>query len=320
MTAPHLDDLLAGLRVVSLPLAVTFRGIRHREIALIEGPHGWGEFAPFLEYGDDEASHWLRSAVDFAWSPAPQPRRDSIPVNATIPAVDARDVVAVLRRFPGAQTAKVKVAERGQRLRDDIDRVRAVREVVPNVRIDANGGWSVDEAEAALRTLGDLEYAEQPCRSVEELSELRRRLPDVLIAADESIRKASDPLRVARAGACDVAVLKVAPLGGVQATLRIADQLAEHGIPVVISSAIDSVVGISAGLAAAAALPHLPYACGLATGELLSADVGEPIRWQAGVLPVTRRAPDPRLLTEFAVNSEREQWWRERVIRCWPNT
>ncbi|CAM3955058.1 o-succinylbenzoate synthase [Smaragdicoccus niigatensis] len=314
---PPLKDVLEGLRVVELPLAVPFRGITAREVALIEGPLGWGEFAPFVEYETEEAKHWLRSAVDYAWAPTPAGLRTSIPVNATVPAVDATDVPAVLARFPGAKTAKVKVAERGQSLADDVRRVRAVREFVPNVRVDANGGWSVDEAVNALSAFGALEYAEQPCATVEELSELRRRLPDVQIAADESIRKASDPLRVAHAGACDVAVLKVAPLGGVNATVSIARQLDDLGIPVVISSAIDSVIGISAGLATAAALPRLPFACGLATGELLVADVGERIRWQNGELMVERRIPSPELLVKFAASADRAIWWRDRVSRCW---
>lgn len=314
---PPLNDVLEGLRVVELPLAVPFRGITRREVALIEGPLGWGEFAPFVEYEAEEAKHWLRSAIDYAWEPTPAALRSAIPVNATVPAVDAADVQTVLARFPGARTAKVKVAERGQRLAEDVRRVNAVREFVPNVRVDANGGWSIDEAVTALSAFGELEYAEQPCATVEELGELRRRLPDVKIAADESIRKAADPLRVARAGACDVAVLKVAPLGGVNATVSIARQLDELGIPVVISSAIDSVIGISAGLATAAALPRLPFACGLATGELLAADVGERIRWQNGELMVERRIPSPELLEEFAASPDREIWWRDRVSRCW---
>lgn len=314
---PPLVDVLAGMRVVALPLAVPFRGITVREVALIEGPQGWGEFAPFPEYGTEEAMHWLRSAIEFAWSPTPPAVRDTVAVNATIPAVAAADVPAVLARFPGATTAKVKVAERGQTLADDLARVAAVREVVPNVRVDANGGWTLSEAVTALSELGNLQYAEQPCRTVDELCDLRRRVPDVMIAADESIRKASDPLRVARAGGCDVAVLKVAPIGGARATLSIAEQLDGLGIPTVISSAIDSVVGISAGLAVAAALPELPFACGLATGELLTADVGAPIRWTDGSLAVVRRSPDPERLAEFAVGPDRDLWWRDRLSRCW---
>ena len=314
---PPLSDVLDGLRVVALPLAVPFRGITVREVALIEGPQGWGEFAPFAEYGAEEAMHWLRSAIEFAWSPSPASIRDTVAVNATVPAVAAYDVPAVLARFPGATTAKVKVAERGQTLADDIARVEAVRALVPKVRVDANGGWTVSEAITALAEFGDLQYAEQPCRTVDELCDLRRRIPDVMIAADESIRKATDPLRVARAGGCDVAVLKVAPIGGARSTLTIAEHLDELGIPTVISSAIDSVVGISAGLAVAAALPELPFACGLATGELLIGDVGAPIPWHDGTLDVVRRSPDADRLAEFAVSTDRENWWRERLSLCW---
>ncbi len=199
---PQLDDLLDGLHVVSLPMRVRFRGITVREVALIEGPAGWGEFGAFLEYEPPEAVHWLASAVEAAYEAAPDVRRDRIAINATVPAVAADQVPEVLARFPGARTAKVKVAEPGQSLADDVARVNAVRALVPTVRVDANGGWSVDEAVAAAAALtadGPLEYIEQPCATVPELAELRRRV-DVPIAADESIRKADDPLRVVREG------------------------------------------------------------------------------------------------------------------------
>ena len=230
MTLPPLGDLLAGMRVVSLPLRVRFRGVEHREAALVEGPAGWGEFAPFLEYGAAESSRWLAAAVEAAWEGFPEPVRSEVPVNATLPAVAPDQVAAVLARYDGCRTVKVKVAERGQSLADDLDRVAAVRDLVgPDVRIrvDANGGWDVDQALAALGALAayGLEYAEQPCPTVEELAELRRRLArshlDVPVAADESIRKAEDPLRVAREGAADLVVVKVAPLGGVRRALEI---------------------------------------------------------------------------------------------------
>ena len=206
-----------------------------------------------------------------------------------MPAVGADEVPDVLARFPGARTAKVKVAEPGQSLADDVARVNAVRALVPTVRVDANGGWSVDEAvlaAAALTADGPLEYLEQPCQTVPELAQLRR-LVDVLIAADESIRKADDPLRVVREGAADIAVLKVAPLGGVRKLLDIAAQI---DIPIVVSSALDSAVGIGQGLLAAAALPELQHACGLGTGGLFVEDVAEPRR--AGRRLSARRAGD----------------------------
>ncbi|MEX3648416.1 o-succinylbenzoate synthase, partial [Mycolicibacterium porcinum] len=256
-----LDDLLERLHVVALPMRVRFRGITVREVALIDGPAGWGEFGAFLEYEAPEASAWLASAVEAAYRPPPVVRRDRVPVNATVPAVPAGQVPEILTRFPGARTAKVKVAEPGQTLADDVARVNAVRALIPVVRVDANGGWTVHEATAAATALtadGPLEYLEQPCATVEELAALRRQV-DVPIAADESIRKASDPLRVVRARAADVAVLKVAPLGGVGRMLDIAAQI---DIPIVVSSALDSAVGIARGLLAAAALPELRHACG----------------------------------------------------------
>ena len=250
---PALDDILERLHVVALPMRVRFRGITVREVALIDGPAGWGEFGAFLEYEPPEAALWLASAVESAYAPRPSLLRHRIEVNATVPAVPAGQVAEVLARFPGCRTAKVKVAEPGQTLSDDVARVNAVRAVVPTVRVDANGGWSVAEAVSAAQALtadGALEYLEQPCRTVAELAEVRRRVT-VPVAADESIRKADDPLAVVRAGAADIAVLKVAPLGGITALLDIAAQI---DVPVVVSSALDSAVGIAAGLTAAAAL------------------------------------------------------------------
>jgi o-succinylbenzoate synthase len=313
---PPLDDLLDRLHVVSLPMRVRFRGITVREVALIEGPAGWGEFGAFPEYGPSEAAHWLASAVEAAYEPAPATRRDRIPINATVPAVAAVQVPEVLARFSGARTAKVKVAEPGQSLADDVARVNAVRALVPTVRVDANGGWSVDEAAAAVTALtadGPLEYVEQPCATVPELAELRHRV-DVPIAADESIRKADDPLRVVREGAADIAVLKVAPLGGVAKLLDIASQI---DIPIVISSALDSAVGIGRGLLAAAALPELRHACGLGTGGLFVDDVAETATPVDGYLLVASVIPDPARLEALAAEPERRQWWITRIGECY---
>lgn len=314
---PALDDLLDRLHVVALPMRVRFRGITLREVALIDGPVGWGEFGAFLEYGPSEAAHWLAAGIESAYRARPPARRDRISINATVPAVPAAQVPEVLARFPGSRTAKVKVAEPGQTLADDVARVNAVRALIPTVRVDANGGWTVDEAVAAAAALsadGELEYLEQPCATVEELAEVRRRV-DIPIAADESIRKATDPLAVVRAHAADVAVLKVAPLGGVGALLAIAAQI---DIPVVISSALDSAVGIAAGLAAAAALPDLRHACGLGTGGLFVDDVAEPLRPVDGYLPVREVTPDPARLVALAAPPERRDWWIARVRSCYP--
>ena len=314
---PSLDDLLERLHVVALPMRVRFRGIDVREVALFEGPVGWGEFGAFLEYGPAESAHWLASAVEAAYVEPPTPRRKSIPINATVPAVDAARVPDVLARFPGARTAKVKVAEPGQVLADDVARVNAVRALVPLVRVDANGGWTVREAVAAARALtadGPLEYLEQPCATVPELAELRS-LVDVPVAADESIRKADDPLFVVRAKAADVAVVKVAPLGGVARLLDIAGQI---DVPIVVSSALDSAVGMSRGLLAAGCLPELRYACGLGTGGLFVEDVVETPPPVDGQLPVGPVAPDPARLAALAASGERRQWWVERIRVCHP--
>ncbi|QNJ95992.1 o-succinylbenzoate synthase [Mycolicibacterium fluoranthenivorans] len=293
-------------------MRVRFRGITVREVALIDGPAGWGEFGAFLEYPPAEAALWLASGIEAAYGVSPAPRRGRIPINATVPAVPAAQVPEVLARFPGAATAKVKVAEPGQTLADDIARVAAVRALVPVVRVDANGGWTVDQAVRAAASLGPLEYLEQPCATVEELAQLRR-LIDVPVAADESIRKADDPFRVVALAAADIAVVKVAPLGGVSRLLEIATAI---GIPLVVSSALDSAVGMSRGLLAAACLPDLPHACGLGTGGLFVEDVVDAAPPVDGYLPVGPVTPDPARLAGLAVGPDRRQWWIERVREC----
>ena len=312
----ELADLLDRLHVVALPMRVRFRGITTREVALIDGPAGWGEFGAFTEYEPPEAARWLASGIESAYTAAPSALRTRIPINATVPAVAADRVPEVLARFPGAATAKVKVAEPGQTLADDIARIEAVRALIPVVRVDANGGWSVEQAvtaAAALTAGGPLEYIEQPCRTVDELAQVRRRI-GVAVAADESIRRAEDPLAVVRAGAADIAVLKVAPLGGVRALLDIAAQI---DVPVVISSALDSAVGIGTGLAAAAALPHLEHACGLGTGGLFVEDVAH-LTPVDGYLPVGAVTPDPARLAALAAPADRRDFWIARVRDCWP--
>lgn len=321
---PSRADLLAHAHVVALPMHVRFRGVTTREAVLIEGPHGWGEFSPFVEYDDAEAAPWLASAIEAAWSGWPSPVRDRVAVNATVPAVAAGAVPGILARFDGCTTVKVKVAEPGQTLADDVARVAAVRAARPGarIRVDANGAWSPAEALTALTRLAEVtvEYAEQPCATVDELVELRRLLDraDVAVplAADESIRKASDPLAVARTGAVDVAVVKVPPLGGVRATLAIAEQLAALGVRLVISSALDTSVGLAAGVAAAAALPTEPYASGLGTAALFAADVCDPPLLPAGgALPALAAAPTPDLV-RLQAPPDRRRWWLERLERC----
>lgn len=318
--AVTVDELLDGLHVVVLPLATRFRGVAEREVALVEGPAGWGEFAPFVEYAPPEAARWLDATIEAAWDGWPTPLRTEVPVNATVPAVAAEQVAGVLARYDGCTTAKVKVAERGQALADDLDRVAGVRDVMgpdARVRVDANGGWSLTEAVDAVAALAPfgLEYVEQPCADVRDLARLRvelaRRGLAVPVAADESIRKAEDPLEVARLGAADVVVVKVAPLGGVRSALRIVE---DCGLPAVVSSAIDSSIGLRAGVALAAALPRLEHACGLGTGALLTADVtADPMVPVAGALTVRDVVVDPDRLAAHAAPPERAAWWRERV-------
>jgi O-succinylbenzoate synthase len=315
---PEIDDLLGTLRVVALPLVTRFRGITVREAALFEGPEGWTEFAPFVEYDDQEATRWLAAAIEYGWSPLPALHRSEIRVNATVPAVPAAEVPGVLARFPGCRTAKVKVAEPGSALDDDLARVRAVREALGpegRVRIDANAAWNVDEAERALRALAplDLEYVEQPCATVEELDELRHRIKDlhIPIAADESIRRSAEPFRAA--AAVDVVIVKAAPLGGIEAALGLARMLSR---PAVVSSALDTSVGLAMGAHLAAALPRLPYDCGLGTAALLAADVtDEPLRPERGTIPVRRVTPSATLLDRWSADADRTAWWADRLRR-----
>jgi O-succinylbenzoate synthase len=316
---PALADLIGSARVVALPMATRFRGIDTREALLFEGPEGWAEFSPFVEYADEEAAVWLAAAIDFAYRPQPAPVRDLVPVNATIPAVDAERVPEVLARFAGCRTAKVKVAEPGRTLADDVARVRAVREAMGaegRIRIDANGLWNVDEAEHAVHALNefDLEYVEQPCASVDELAELRRRVRymGIPVAADESVRKSSDPLAVARAKAADLLVVKAQPLGGVTHALQI---VTAAGLPVVVSSALDTAVGLSQGVALAAALPVLDYDCGLGTSSLFLDDVAD-LRPVDGSIGIGRVSPDAAALDRLAAPADRREWWLERLARC----
>jgi o-succinylbenzoate synthase len=305
-------DLLHRLRAFAIPMRTRFRGITVREGALIEGPAGWGEFSPFADYGPRECARWLGCALEAATAGWPVPVRDRVPVNVTVPAVGPAQAHALVTAS-GCRTAKVKVAEPGQSLGDDVARVEAVRDALgPTgaIRVDANAAWGVGQAERALRELGrfGLEYAEQPCPTLGELAELRRRV-DVPVAADESIRRAEDPLAVRAAGAADIVVLKAQPLGGVRAALAVADAC---GLPVVVSSAVETSVGLAAGLALAAAVPELPYACGLATMSLLAGDVtAAPLAAEEGALAVRRPGFDSE---RFAAWETDPAPWRARAL------
>jgi o-succinylbenzoate synthase len=304
------------MRVYSIPMTTRFRGITVREGALVEGEAGWGEWSPFVEYPPEEAEAWLRCAEEAAAGDWPVAVRDAVPVNATVPVVSPEAAHALVLAS-GCATAKVKVADPGSKLADDLARVEAVRDALGpsgHLRVDANAAWSVEEAVAAIaeldRAAAGLEYVEQPCASVEDLATVRRRV-SVPIAADESIRRAADPYRVRDLGAADIAVLKVQPLGGVRACLRIAEDI---GLPVVVSSALETSLGLAAGIALAAALPRLDHACGLATRSLLTADVAAPELVPVdGMLPVSLPLVVPAWADEVEASPERAAWWEARL-------
>jgi O-succinylbenzoate synthase len=312
---------VTGFHTYAIAMRTRFRGIDERQGMVWRGGVGWAEWSPFLDYDGPELVPWWRAAVEAAEQGWPEPVRTRVPVNSTVPALPP-DRAHALAAAAGCATAKVKVAERGQALADDLARVEAVRDALGpegHVRVDANGGWTVEEAETAVRQLArfGLEYVEQPCARVEELADLRRRLArsgvDVLIAADESIRRAEDPYRVRELEAADVAVLKVQPLGGVQACLEVADRI---GLPVVVSSALETSVGIRAGVALAAALPELPYACGLNTVPLLAADLAvAPLVARDGALEVADLALHEDRLADQAAAPAVAAFWQARLVR-----
>ncbi len=308
-----LDDLLATLRVITLPTRTNFRGVTYREVALMQGPHGWGEFSPFLEYDDNECRPWLASAMEAATVARPERFRDAIAVNGTTPELNnVKELESLMESYSGVKTFKVKV---GRNLGEDIARIARVRSLAPKaaIRVDVNGLWSVDEALTHLyayyEEIGPLEYVEQPCATVEELRELKAKIKIPLrIAADEIIRKAADPFAIDLTGAADVLMLKVQPLGGIKRSLEIA---AHHGLPVVVSSALESAIGIEYGLDLAASIKDLTFDCGLATGSLLANDVAEH-NIIDGKIGLGQISPQ---LDGLDVSAERYEWWKNRIMR-----
>lgn len=308
------DALLSTMRVIALPTKTNFRGISKREVALFQGEKGWGEFSPFLEYGDGESSKWLASAVEAATEERPRLFRSAIPVNGTIPATNDKALIEKLvESYPGVTTYKVKV---GENLAEDLARLAFLQSINPSfvLRIDVNGSWSVEEALFNLNEIynqcGAIQYVEQPVGTIEEMRELKSKLSVPLpIAADEVIRKAQDPFSINLADAADIVMLKVQPLGGINRSIEIAKH---HQLPVVVSSALESAVGIHYGLQLAAALPKLTFDCGLATGSLLARDVAElPIR--DGLIHIDKLDINPDGLD---VDVNRYQWWKNRAMRC----
>lgn len=322
LSLPGADELLDGAVVVAQPLHTRFRGTTVREAMLLHGPAGWAEFSPFPEYDAVESARWLAAAIEAGWHGWPAPVRETVPVNATVPAVRPGDVGRVLESFGAVPAVKVKVAEAGQDVDDDVARVAEVRRLLPEaaLRVDANQGWDHATALAALGRLAGygLEYAEQPVAGIEGLARLREALDragiEVRLAADESVRKETDPVAVARAGAADLVVVKVQPLGGVRRALGIVEAA---GLDAVVSSALDTSVGIAAGVALAASLPRLPHACGLGTVALFAQDVADP-PWvpDAGRL---RPGPAPVPVARGALRAgeDRQRWWRDRLRAAW---
>ena len=315
-------DQITDVAVVALPLRTKFRGIVVREALIFRGSQRWSEFSPFTEYEDEEASQWLAGAISWANDPLPSTFRDSIPVNATLPAVSPDEVAAVLSPFGNFGSVKIKVAEKGQSLADDVARARKVRDLYPEakIRLDANAGYTTEETMVVARELRDLdlEYIEQPVRTIAELKELRTWLAEeqipLKVAVDESIRKSTDPLLVAREQAADIAVIKVQPLGGIRRAMAIAS---ESGLEIVVSSALETSIGIGHGLHLAAAMPNLSYDCGLATAGLLGGDVVEdPLVSAEGQIELREVSPSEELLERYAASPDRKAWWLERLERC----
>ena len=313
------DQILATAKVLAIPMRTKFRGLTTREVLLFEGPNGWAEWSPFTEYEDEEASIWLKAAIEWAFGDIPKTDVKTIKVNATLPAV--KDVQKALEPFGKFEVVKIKVAEAGQTLQDDLDRIHQVRELYPDarIRLDANGNWDIETALKIAKTIYQenvpLEYLEQPVRTIAEMAELKLKLQEfnIKLAADESVRKVSDPLAVAQANAADILVLKVAPLGGINNALAIAK---EAGLPVVVSSALETSVGISMG-AHLAALLNSQYASGLATAALLTGDVtGHPLIPINGEIPVGRVEVSQDKLALLAAPAESVERWLKRLKSC----
>ena len=300
-------DLIDSLRVVALPMKTKFRGVSVREVALIQGEYGWGEFSPFLEYDDAESAPWLVCAIEAATQPKPKLYRTEVSVNGTIPALnDKAELENIVNSFPGVSTFKVKV---GTNAEEDIARIKALRALRPNAefRIDANGLLSVDQAVSLLELVGDIEYIEQPCATIDELRELKKRI-EVKVVGDEVLRKAKDPFAIELTGAVDYLMLKVQPLGGIKR----AHQLAEHHkLPVVVSSALESAVGINYGLTLAASFEEMNFDCGLGTGSLLAKNVADlPI--VDGKIQISDVVPN---FEGLDVSADRYEWWKNRIMR-----
>ena len=299
------------LKVVSIPVKNNFRSVKYREIALFQGPEGWSEFSPFLEYSANESAIWLKAAIEAATKPAPKPIREVIEVNATLPNVKAEEVSSILKGFQGCTTVKIKVND----FLNDHLILQEVLRVIPKVkfRLDVNGGWQLDEAVVNLANYenefpGQIDYVEQPCIDLADIKSLRGKIK-LKIAVDESIRKflGSDLTKIKEVA--DIAIIKWAPSGGISASLEIIEKIK---LPVVISSALESSVGISHGVALASVVPNLYGACGLGTVSLLEGDVtSKPLIAEDGF--IKHRKINPDLIEQFKADPARLIWWQDRV-------
>lgn len=307
------DFGISDVHVLEIPLRNTFRGIDTREALIFKGPQGWSEFSPFTEYSDQESLTWLRAAIEAANTPWPTLYRNSIPINATLPAVTPEKVPTILARFAGCTTIKIKVND----FSDGAQLVEATLETIPEakIRLDVNGGWTLQEAlsnltEYYIRFGNVFEYVEQPTASVSDLKKVRNESP-IKIAADESIRKNLDGDLGAIKEIADIAILKWQPLGGIAAAHLIADQI---GLPVVVSSALDTGIGISHALALAGSFPELHFACGLGTTSLFEADIcGSQFEVKDGEIAISQAEPIDH--EKYAATPDRVQWWHNRLMR-----
>ena len=299
------------LQVVSIPVKANFRGINFREVALFEGPAGWSEFSPFIEYSNKESSTWLKAAIEGATKEPPKPIRDQVEINATLPNVKVSEVKELLAGFNGCNTIKIKINDFET---DQALLIECLKEIPKaKFRLDVNGGWALEEAIANVQSyekaFGSLiEYIEQPCTDFADLNSLRNST-GIKIAVDESIRKylAGDLTKIKEVA--DIAIIKLAPTGGIDAALEVIEKI---GLPVVISSALDSSVGISHGLSLAEAVPNLYGACGLGTVCLLEGDVtSNPLMPINGIIKNRKVIPDR--IEEFKAESGRQKWWQDRA-------
>ncbi len=313
MSKGMLEEYCPELSILSIPLRNKFRGINFREVAIFRGPSGWTEFGPFLEYDDQEAATWMRAALEAANEPWPELFHNQIPVNATLPIIEPEAVRTILNRFPGARTVKIKV--------DDFENGAGVVEEVLNIdpelkiRLDVNAGWSDTVAisnllEYHLRFGNVFEYVEQPCATLEELARVKSEVP-IRIAADESIRKNLSADFDNFSQYAHFAIIKWQPVGGFKSAHKLAEQI---GLPIVVSSALETGIGMSHGLALAGSFKSTPLASGLGTVALFDGDVCEPATVvENGFIEVKRR--EPVLLERYLASPERTLHWKQRILR-----